>query len=343
MPIFSDISAALISRRSRVSVLASYAKINTRDRRLRQATYLTTLSALVYPVSSTTPHNFVACNTPKPVWCDECRGILYGLIRHGLKCDGCGIICHDRCRDMLNDDCLQRAAEKSAMKKQKKSSDKHDKNDRHDTILAAMKKLMEDRIKEHPTVFTMMRDSFEVSAKEHTEYIDRAKEKILSGSSQWKVTIKLTVHSAQGLYAKDKNGMSDPYVTIQMGTGAKAKKYKTKTIHQNLNPKWDETFTFLCQNSSDRIKVRVWDEDNDLKSQIKAKFKRESDDFLGQTIIEVKMLSGEMDTWYNLNKRTDKSLVSGAIRLKTIVQQDNDDKNIPANYSYSEQYKSVLK
>ena len=62
-------------------------------------------------------------------------------------------------------------------------------------------------------------------------------------SSEDKTSSKFIVHikKAKGLAAKDRNGLSDPYIKVSLNGGVEK---KSKIIYKTLDPVWDEYFIF---------------------------------------------------------------------------------------------------
>ncbi|XP_033848372.2 extended synaptotagmin-2-A-like isoform X2 [Acipenser ruthenus] len=116
----------------------------------------------------------------------------------------------------------------------------------------------------------------------------------------------LRIHflEAQDLVGKDTflkgmiKGKSDPYGVIQVGRHL----FQTKTIKENLNPKWKEIFEALVyENPGQQLEIELFDEDTD------------KDDFLGSLMIDLAEVQKEqsVDEWFVLDE-----VATGKLHLK---------------------------
>lgn len=74
----------------------------------------------------------------------------------------------------------------------------------------------------------------------------------------------------------DKNGTSDPYVKFKLNSRLL---HKSKTVHRDLNPIWDETFIVPIEDPFQCIQIKVFDYDWGLQ-----------DDFMGSAQLDLTML-----------------------------------------------------
>ncbi|XP_067331679.1 extended synaptotagmin-2-A-like isoform X1 [Channa argus] len=106
----------------------------------------------------------------------------------------------------------------------------------------------------------------------------------------------LRIHfiEAQDLLSKDTymggliKGKSDPYGLIQVGNQL----FKSKVIHDNLNPKWHEVHEALVyDHTGQTVEIELFDEDTD------------EDDFLGRLMIDLSQIHKEqkVDEWFVLD------------------------------------------
>ncbi|CAG8805952.1 14615_t:CDS:2, partial [Racocetra fulgida] len=71
--------------------------------------------------------------------------------------------------------------------------------------------------------------------------------------------LKVDIIKAKNLAIKDKNGFSDPYITMNISD----EDYNTHVVSKNLNPVWDATFEHKVnpEQPPSEIHFTCWDRD----------------------------------------------------------------------------------
>ncbi|KAK3550225.1 hypothetical protein QTP86_021250 [Hemibagrus guttatus] len=97
-------------------------------------------------------------------------------------------------------------------------------------------------------------------------------------------TLHCNIIRGKGLKSMDSNGLADPYVKLHLLPGAsKSNKLRTKTLHNTLNPAWNETLVYHGITNEDMqrktLRLSVSDED-----------KFGHNEFIGETRVVLKKL-----------------------------------------------------
>ncbi|XP_073334277.1 multiple C2 and transmembrane domain-containing protein 1 [Pagrus major] len=99
-------------------------------------------------------------------------------------------------------------------------------------------------------------------------------ERSIHSSGMYKLEIELK--RGHNLAVRDRGGSSDPYVKFKL---AGKEVFRSKTIHKNLNPVWDEKTTLIVDCLSEPLYVKVFDYDFGLQ-----------DDFMGSAYLYLESL-----------------------------------------------------
>ncbi|KAM8957586.1 multiple C2 and transmembrane domain-containing protein 1 isoform 8-T8 [Lycaon pictus] len=98
--------------------------------------------------------------------------------------------------------------------------------------------------------------------------------------------LDIILRRGQSLAARDRGGTSDPYVKFKIG-GKEV--FRSKIIHKNLNPVWEEKACILVEHLREPLYIKVFDYDFGLQ-----------DDFMGSAFLDLTQLE--------LNRPTDVTL-----------------------------------
>nr|XP_028562066.1 multiple C2 and transmembrane domain-containing protein 2 isoform X2 [Podarcis muralis] len=116
--------------------------------------------------------------------------------------------------------------------------------------------------------------------------------------------LQVKVLKAADLLAADFSGKSDPFCVLELGNG----RLQSFTVYKNLNPEWNQVFTFPVKDIHDVLEVTVFDEDGDKPP-----------DFLGKVAIPLLSIRNGEQSCYTLKNKDLELPSKGVIYLELDV------------------------
>ncbi|XP_054858736.1 multiple C2 and transmembrane domain-containing protein 2 isoform X2 [Eublepharis macularius] len=116
--------------------------------------------------------------------------------------------------------------------------------------------------------------------------------------------LQVKLLKAVDLLAADFSGKSDPFCVLELGNG----RLQSYTVYKNLNPEWNQVFTFPVKDIHDVLEVTVFDEDGDKPP-----------DFLGKVAIPLLSIRNGQQSCYVLKNKDLELPSKGLIHMELDV------------------------